>query len=1121
MKIQNILCGLLTFIVIGSLVQTPFLSTHTPIDENINFYRDSSSSTNDGKIFKSYSSVGEDPIKTDVTINGDFDIVNPTTYGPQDWNFYGSHYKLNNGSYQDLTNTGSYSGYIEAKGDIQANSNNYLSTHIFSGDDLYLSEAYYLKSYYYVRDTAEIVSNTYSYIHLYITNGTTFNLNYIVSYGAGTAFSNSTGGSYRNGNILLNSSLETWHLLDRNVTADFEAVFGSVSSNLIFAYYYAHVNSPRDASEPSQMIIDDISLKNTTNIEIMSNGDFESGDGDYWSSNYAGVGLAMCDETNSLEGKSLNMTTVSYHSGYSSFINVYDYLYQYSRPRQGFYASEPDMLILDFDWFYSDVYNGGNSQQAYLQLGLINQTHTLDVNWVLGRNMNDTSFYINDTTGPDFDYDLIAPAFGTRDQWVHFQYDLYDFLSPNNLTEMELNEIRFITRSGENVNSTTQLFVDNLEISSYAFGDPGFENNFYDIDYSEPIPSWSSLENEDYTNLSSSIKHSGDYSLNITANQANGLSECIRTVSLDIEENMYTDFWWYLDHLVGSSNSEVFIRMDFNNSDYILYYILGYSDDISYSNSSNLLYIYADNYNQTGEWFNLVRNIEEDLDNYFGENSWYMNRIDLVARGQDPEALTKIFFDDLHFIRDTTSPEITAVNIVNTPKYYTEAEVHISTHDLLGGTDTVLLYYRTDADWIIVTTSYIGGEYICTIPTGPALAITEFYIVANDTFGQTTLDDNLGSYYVYSHLDDISPSVSIVTPINESTVKDTIELTIDCSDSGGSGINRVEIFDNGSLLYNDTIAPYSFEWNTRTVENGTHVITFVCIDNAGNEESESIIVETANDFTIPSVSDIHLNPTVPQYDEEVTVLFAVQDQSQIQNATLYYKIGNNSWNQVLMTSEANLFSGIIPSANWNVQISYCIDIYDVYEQKTSVGSQETPLTYSVSDNIKPEMNIDAPSRAQTLRGNEIEFGINGSDEGSKISHLEVNIDRANITWTEDQIPCLFKLNTSELENGNYTIIFTLFDNAGNSVSQDYAYQIENPQGFFARTWDTIDSFLETWGLPVGAGIGAIGIGTGYLVRWRVKTKKIKNTSSESNSTSGSQKKTSSKPKNKKQSKNKR
>ncbi|HSX42844.1 MAG TPA: Ig-like domain-containing protein [Candidatus Saccharimonadales bacterium] len=95
--------------------------------------------------------------------------------------------------------------------------------------------------------------------------------------------------------------------------------------------------------------------------------------------------------------------------------------------------------------------------------------------------------------------------------------------------------------------------------------------------------------------------------------------------------------------------------------------------------------------------------------------------------------------------------------------------------------------------------------------------------------------------------DTTAPVVSITAPVSGGTVSGTVTIIANATDSE-SGVHDVQFFANGASLGNDTTAPYSFQWNTTAVANGTYQLTAVAKDTAGNTSaaSSSVTVQVNN-----------------------------------------------------------------------------------------------------------------------------------------------------------------------------------------------------------------------------------------------------------------------------------
>jgi subtilisin family serine protease len=96
--------------------------------------------------------------------------------------------------------------------------------------------------------------------------------------------------------------------------------------------------------------------------------------------------------------------------------------------------------------------------------------------------------------------------------------------------------------------------------------------------------------------------------------------------------------------------------------------------------------------------------------------------------------------------------------------------------------------------------------------------------------------------------DTVSPSASITSPSNGATVSRTV--TVKAAASDDVGVTRVDIFVDGVLIGSDTSAPYEVSWSTTKVPNGSHTLTAVAYDAAGNSAvSAGVTVKVSNKTT--------------------------------------------------------------------------------------------------------------------------------------------------------------------------------------------------------------------------------------------------------------------------------
>jgi hypothetical protein len=93
--------------------------------------------------------------------------------------------------------------------------------------------------------------------------------------------------------------------------------------------------------------------------------------------------------------------------------------------------------------------------------------------------------------------------------------------------------------------------------------------------------------------------------------------------------------------------------------------------------------------------------------------------------------------------------------------------------------------------------------------------------------------------------DTIPPTVTITSPQDGSTVSDSITIT--CMSSDNEGVEKVELWVNGvSTGITDDTEPYSFDWNTTTLEDGNYTIIIRSYDTSENTTDSDPIVLTVD-----------------------------------------------------------------------------------------------------------------------------------------------------------------------------------------------------------------------------------------------------------------------------------
>lgn len=110
-------------------------------------------------------------------------------------------------------------------------------------------------------------------------------------------------------------------------------------------------------------------------------------------------------------------------------------------------------------------------------------------------------------------------------------------------------------------------------------------------------------------------------------------------------------------------------------------------------------------------------------------------------------------------------------------------------------------------------------------------------------------------------LDTTPPTISLIAPVNGITVgtavsnvsnADAVEITANASDNVGVVAVQYKV-DGVDLGFEDKQVPYTVFWSSLTVANGSHILTAVARDAAGNTAtSNSVTITTCNKFIKPA-----------------------------------------------------------------------------------------------------------------------------------------------------------------------------------------------------------------------------------------------------------------------------
>ena len=286
------------------------------------------------------------------------------------------------------------------------------------------------------------------------------------------------------------------------------------------------------------------------------------------------------------------------------------------------------------------------------------------------------------------------------------------------------------------------------------------------------------------------------------------------------------------------------------------------------------------------------------------------------------------------------------------------------------------------------------------------------------------------------------------------------------------GHNQIGVWQNLFRdLSNDAITAFG---------PGNYNVTQIYLDSnsSGSDEVITIFDDLyfVRDIEGPIISNLEQTPVNPEYGQAVGVSIDVTDNTELDTVEFNYQLGSTGWVSPPLSVVGDSYTGTIPGADYGTFVSYYFRAWDIHNNLLYAGTEASPFTYFVDDFTDPVMVIETPPESQVLNGT-IMFNVTDAyDLGSGVALFTITLNDT-VVYSNPAIPTNYTWNTEEFGNQEYTIIFTIEDNAGNIVEEGYVYTVYNPP----TGWETFKAFMIKWGPYIGGGAGALLIGILVIV----------------------------------------
>ena len=314
--------------------------------------------------------------------------------------------------------------------------------------------------------------------------------------------------------------------------------------------------------------------------------------------------------------------------------------------------------------------------------------------------------------------------------------------------------------------------------------------------------------------------------------------------------------------------------------------------------------------------------------------------------------------------------------------------------------------------------------------------------------------------------DTTPPTVTMTAPANGTTVSGTVTVSADASDN--VGVVGVQFQLDGANLGSEvTSAPYTISWDSTAVSNGSHSLTAIARDAAGNRGSANPITVTVSnqtDTTPPTVrmtapaNGATVSGTVTVSANASDNVGVVGVQFELDGAPLGAEITSApytmSWDSTTASNGGHSLTAIARDAAGNRGTASAVN---VTVSNGGGGGDTTP----------PTVSMTAPANGATVSGN-ITVSANASDNVGVVG-VQFELDGTPLGAEVTSAPYSITWNSSQASNGSHSLTAIARDAAGNhSTASPVTVTVSNGSG--DTTPPTVDMTAPANGATVSGNV---------------------------------------------------
>ena len=324
------------------------------------------------------------------------------------------------------------------------------------------------------------------------------------------------------------------------------------------------------------------------------------------------------------------------------------------------------------------------------------------------------------------------------------------------------------------------------------------------------------------------------------------------------------------------------------------------------------------------------------------------------------------------------------------------------------------------------STGLVSGAVALLLQRDPALGPSRVFDLLEDG-DSTSGSGGMKRLNLLEMLEDvtdrIAPTVSLVSPASGTVVGNTVLISASASDNVKvAGVKF--LVDNVPLGAEDTTAPFEATWNTAGIANGSHTLTVIARDLAGNATSATLTITTQNDVSAPTVT-VSSPATGATVSGPVTLTAAASDDTGVDG--VQFLLDGTPLGPMDSDAPYELTWSTLAVANGAHTLTAVAR--DTAGKETTAASVRVTVA---NDTTAPLVALTTPVAGATISGT-VTVAASATDDGA-VTSVQFLLDGAALAAADTQAPYEVSWSTGAVANGPHTITAIARDAAGNEAT---------------------------------------------------------------------------------------